>query len=152
MAGEEKPVYPVEFFRIKLGGIEAAGLFQQATLPSGSLTPTDFKHTTDQAKPTSTKVAVQVSWTDISMIRGIDKDAQLWKWFAQGLPEEGGGGGAVERKDLTIEACDSKGAAVITWNIIGAFPTSYQASGLNAGSHEVGVESVTFAYHNANRV
>jgi phage tail-like protein len=136
-----------EFFRLDLGGTEGDLKFKSCTLPGGSLTPAEVQYINDQSKSEGASVPVKLNWNDISIVRAVDDKSGFWDWFKQGIPAEGGGSGAVEKKPVTLELVDGEGATVKRWILDGAYPTSYQGGGtLNAGSGEVMVEQMSIGF------
>lgn len=147
MAGEDTKVVTGEFFRLDLGGMEGDLKFTECTLPSGTLTPAEVPYINDQSKSESTSVAVTLQWSDINIMRAVDDKSGFWDWFKLGIPAEGGGTGAMEKRDITLTLVDGEGATVKTWNLLGAYPTSFTGGGtLNAGSGEVMIETMSIAF------
>ena len=48
----------------------------------------------------------------------------------------------VEKKDIFVRLCDEKGAAVISWKVVNAFPTKLDAPTFDAKSNDVAIESM----------
>jgi phage tail-like protein len=48
----------------------------------------------------------------------------------------------VEKKDIFIRLCDEKGAAVISWKVVNAFPTKLDAPTFDAKSNDAAIESM----------
>jgi phage tail-like protein len=148
-AGEEKTLYPVEHWRLNVGGAEADGLFLSASLPALSLTASELRHVGTKSSPEVTKVPVSANWSDLSLVKGVDTKGALYTWIAQGLPQDGGGGGKVEKKEITIELCTEDDQPVITWTLRGAWPSSYAGPGLDANSASHAMESISFSFDTA---
>jgi phage tail-like protein len=145
---DEKEVYPVDTFKITLGGPEGAGLFNSVSGISSSIDPAAFDHVDGQGKPQVTKTPAKVHWGDVTLSRGIDKDKQLWDWHFACIDK----GIEGNRKDLTIELLDTKGQTVVTWSLIQAFPFMYNAGGYQAGGEGgVGLESCGLACQRIER-
>src|SRR5918998_1163308 len=103
--GEQKPTYPVQYWRLSADGLETGALFLTAQLPALTLNNAELRHVGADPLPQATKIAVNHTWGDVTFQRGIDADTKVWEWIKQGLPQEGGGGGKIEKKDLTVELC-----------------------------------------------
>src|SRR5215212_2936038 len=148
-AGEEKTLYPVEHWRLNVGGAEADGLFLSASLPALSLTASELRHVGTKSSPEVTKVPVSANWSDLSLVKGVDTKGTLYKWIAEGLPDAGGGGGKVEKKEITIELCDEADAPIVTWTLRGAWPSHYSGPGLDANSASHAMEQISFSFDTA---
>jgi phage tail-like protein len=48
----------------------------------------------------------------------------------------------IEKKDIFVRLCDEKGAAVISWKIVNAFPIKLEAPSFDAKSNDVAIESM----------
>jgi phage tail-like protein len=138
--GEDKLIYPLQHFRLDLAGGETIGLFTSATVPGVNITAPDWKAENEQKKPQNYHAGVQVTFSDLQLTRGIDAERQLWDWVQQIIDT---GVTPDTKKDIKLILVDSQGADVITWNITGAYPTSYQASGVNAQTAEIGTEQIS---------
>jgi phage tail-like protein len=148
-AGDPKTLYPIEHWRLKVGGAEATGLFLSATMPGLSLTSSELRSVGEKSSPEVTTVPVTHRWSDLSLVKGVDAKGELYTWIAQSLTPDGGGGGKVEKKEVTVELCTAEDAPVITWTLRGAWPSSYQGPGLDANSASHAMESITFSFDTA---
>ncbi len=144
---KSKEVYPIDTFKVVLGGAETGGLFNTVSGISSSIDPTGFDHVDPQGKPQVAKTPAKVQWGDLTCSRGMDKDTKLWQWHFDCI-EKGIEG---QRKNITVELLDTKGTTVLTWSLINAWPTSYSASGQDAGGGSVAVETIAFAYERMER-
>ncbi|MEA2293071.1 MAG: hypothetical protein QOE86_710 [Solirubrobacteraceae bacterium] len=149
MAGDPKELFPVEYWRLNVGGGEADGLFMTAQLPSLNLMSQRLDHVGSKAVPESTTVNVKAQWTQLSLTRGVDKKGTLWTWIEQGLKDKGGGAAKIEKKIVTVELCDSADAPVQTWTFTGAWPTSYQGTHLDSNSGQYAIETIAFEFDSA---
>jgi phage tail-like protein len=146
--GEEKATYPIQYWRLTADGLEDGALFLSANLPSLTLNNAELRHVGADSIPAATKVAVNHNWGDVSFTRGVDLDTKIWDWIKQGLPQEGGGGGKIEKKDLTVELCGGEDhkTTIQKWVFHGAWPSSYTPPQLNANSGEIAMEQITFTF------
>jgi phage tail-like protein len=138
--GEDKPIYPVQHFRLDLAGDESAGLFYQATPPSISITAPDWKAENEQKKPQNYHAGVQITYGPLTISRGIDDQRQFADWVKK-IEEEGVT--ADTKKDIKLILVNSQGDDILVWNITGAYPTNYQPAGVNAQTGEIAVETLT---------
>jgi phage tail-like protein len=144
----EHTVSGVHHFKISLGGAENALLFSQVTTPQGTLDIPDFKTfpANGTAPVNSVGGGTQVTWSPISLTRGVDSDKQLYEWFKEvrekGVTSE-------TKKEIKLTALDSAGEELHTWNLTGAVITQYGHSGANAQTMEVLVNTVQIKYEDA---
>ena len=75
---------------------------------------------------------------NITLKRGIMVGKrELWDWISKTKLNYG------ERKDLTISLIDKEGGdPLVTWKVLGAFPTKLTAPTLDGNSNEVAVETL----------
>src|SRR4051794_3662635 len=145
-AGVQQPVGNF-MFKLTLGGAEAAGYFAEA---GGLSTETHvIEHTavTTKGLALPQKFAGQASWANITLKRGVDKQAQLWTWRKTVLD----GQIDANRKDGQIDVLDWTGAIVVTFKFIRAWPCKYSSPGLNAGGNEILVEELELAHEGFER-
>jgi phage tail-like protein len=147
MAADRKEVFPIDTFKVTIGGPEGAGLFNTVSGVGSSIDPTGFDHVDGQGKPQIAKTPAKAHYTDVTLTRGLDKDKQLWDWHWACIDK----GIEGNRKDLTIELLDTKGGTVVTWSLVQAWPTSYQAAGYDASGGSVGTEAISFAFERLER-
>ena len=101
-ANDKKADVPVSFV-LKIGGAEAAAVFQLATGLEAD------------------KAMGNTKWGDIELKRGVATGTSLWNWrklIVDGKRE-------AARKDCTVTMLDSAGQAVATYSIINAWPKQY---------------------------
>jgi len=144
---DRKEVYPIDTFKVTIGGPEGAGLFNEVSGVSSSIDPTGFDHVDGQGKPQVAKTPAKANFADVTLGRGLDKDKQLWDWHWACIDK----GIEGNRKDLTIELLDTKGGVVVTWSLIQAWPHVYSAAGYHASGGSVGTEQVGFVCERLER-
>jgi phage tail-like protein len=145
-AGVQQPVGNF-IFKLTLGGAEAAGYFAEV---AGFATESHvIEHTaaTPKGLPLPQKFPGQISWTNITLKRGVDKNAQLWTWRKAVLE----GKIDANRKDCQVDVLDWTQAIVVTFKFIRAWPCKYSSPGLNAGGNEILVEELELAHEGFER-
>jgi phage tail-like protein len=152
--GDPKTTYPVQFWRVSAEGIAEAALFVEASLPTLTLNKAELRHVGTEPLPEVTTVAVNHSWSELTLQAGFAPDRGIWDWIKQGLPQEGGGGGRIEKKELTVELCGGEDHTTTIMKVVchGAWPCVYTPPKLNANSNEIAMESITFAFDEAEIV
>ena len=72
----------IKYWKITADGIGNIGMFNQCGLPSMSLQASEFKVWDGQGKPLPLPTGVQAAFGDVTLSRGVDQSAELWKWIS----------------------------------------------------------------------
>jgi phage tail-like protein len=147
MAANDQATAGAHYFKINLGGAEAAGFFKEVD-GIGSENEV-VVHTTSDAtgKSLVQKFPGQLKWNNITLKRGVDSNNALWQWRQQVI----NGQITDARKDGTIEVLDWTGSPIVTYNFVRAWPCRYSAPGLSAGGNDVMVEEIEIAHEGLTR-
>jgi phage tail-like protein len=82
----------------------------------------------------------RLSYENITLTRGVNSESLgLATWFASYQT-------MVKRSTARITVMDTIGAEVATWNMMGVFPVTWSAGGIEAGSSGVLTETLVFAH------
>lgn len=84
---------------------------------------------------------VRAKYADLVLKRGLLKDSAVLDW-ARGCIEDL----QIETKDIDVKLLDENGDPLMTWHVVGAYPTRWSISDLNASANAIVVESMQFAY------
>lgn len=143
----EQQTYGTYYFKVDLGGAEAAGFFKECTGLSSTNAVVAHTSTDANGKSLVQKFPGQLEWQNITLKRGVDAKADLWKWRQDIID------GKIDdsRKNGTIELVDWKGTAVITYAFVRGWPCKYAAPGMNAGGNEILVEEIEIAHEGFSR-
>ena len=148
MAAEPTDTIGTYLFMLDIGGKEAAGYFRECTGLTSEHTVVEDKAADATGRTIVRKIPGQMTWSNITLKRGIDTDMQLWNWrkdIIDGKINE-------SRMDCTITAYDWQMEAVLSFSVKRAWPCRYGAPGLNAGGNEVLVEEIELAHEGFERV
>jgi len=137
---------PIKYWKITAEGVGTIGMFNQCSLPSMSLQATKFPVWDEQGKPNPLPTGVQASFGDITLVRGVDSQAELWKWISKIAQK---GATPETCKEVTLLACDAEGQPVQEWKLTNAYPSNYQATGMAAAGTDVLTESISITYTDA---
>lgn len=143
---EDAKVEPVKYWKIQADGIAELGMFYECSLPSMTLTATEFKVWDDQAKPMALPVGVQASFGDVVLKRLVDTKREMYKWIST-IAQKGATPETV--KEVTLIACSATGDPVETWTLVNAYPTNYQSAGMAANGTSELTESLTLKFTDA---
>jgi phage tail-like protein len=147
MSATDQSTAGAHYFKINLGGAEAAGFFKE--IDGIGSEHEVVVHTTGDASGKSfvQKYPGQLKWNNITLKRGVDSNNALWTWRKQVID----GQITEARKECTIEVLDWTGSTVVTYSFVNAWPCRYSAPGLSAGGNEVMVEEIEIAHEGMTR-
>ena len=147
MAATDQATAGAHYFKINLGGAEAAGFFKE--IDGIGSEHEVVVHTTGDAKGKSVvqKYPGQLKWNNITLKRGVDANNALWTWRQQVID----GQIANARKDGKIVVLDWTGTTIVTYSFVRGWPCRYSAPGLSAGGNEVLVEEIEIAHEGMTR-
>lgn len=86
------------------------------------------------------KFPTRVTWSTITLKKGIRKDRDLWDWHYAAVE------GRVNRRDGIIVLLDDRREPHTTWYFRRGLPVKYTAPSLNAQQNEVAIESLEIAH------
>jgi phage tail-like protein len=139
---------PTSYFRLQVGGREAAGQFREVSGLDAENEIIEHKEVDKTGRTRTKKVPGILKWSNIELKRGVDIDKGLWEWrydVETKGPDE-------VRTDCTLELLDYDNTPIATYTILQAWPSKYTGAAMNAGSNEVAVEAVTLAHEGFKRM
>lgn len=143
----DQQVSTVSHFTLDLGGAEQAVLFSSISAPTATVETPEFKSFDSNGNPVNAVAGgTQVRWSDITIVRAVDHDSQLYDWF-ESIREQGVTPDT--KKDITITALDTNLEPLHTWNITGAVISSFGISGADAASGAVLLNTVSLTFEDA---
>jgi phage tail-like protein len=131
---------PVYNYRVEIGG-DAVAFSEVSGLSIAYETSTYKESPTASGAPGPRTMIVpgQRNAAKITLKKGIVRGAsmkQLYGWIKTTTINQ------VDKKDIFIRLCDEKGAAVISWKVVNAFPTKLDAPTFDAKSNDAAIESM----------
>lgn len=127
-------------FRVEIGGIQIAA-FSEATVPSVTIENVDYREGTDPVY--KRPLSGLTTYGRLTLKKGLTDSMDLYNWHNQVINLGSGGEGVKRNISLILIGTDGKDTA--RWNIINAWPTKYETSGLNASSNDVMVSTLEIA-------
>ena len=124
-------------FFVEWDGIIYAG-FQECSGLDTTQNATEYREGMDPA--TVRKIPGLVSYSNISLKRGITNNDELWKWRKKVMD------GTVDRRNVSIVLLDQQGSEKIRWNLTHCWPTTWSAPDMNATSDDIAIESLEFVH------
>lgn len=124
-------------FFVEWDGIIYAG-FQECSGLDTTQDAKEYREGTDP--PTVRKIPGLISYSNISLKRGITNNDELWRWRKKIMD------GIVERRNVSIVLLDQQGSEKIRWNLTHCWPTTWSAPDMNATSDDIAIESLEFVH------
>jgi phage tail-like protein len=121
-------------FWVEWNGIVHAG-FRECTGLNATRNAGEYREGTDKAL-TKRRMPGLNSYGNITLKRGITDNKELWDWHSK-LQS-----GETDRRNVSIILSDDKGEEKMRWNLVDCWPTTWNASDLNATSDEVAIETL----------
>ena len=104
----EQKTEAIKYWKMTADGLGDIGMFNSCSLPSMSLQASEFKVWDGQGKPNPLPTGVQATFGDVTLGRGVDDKAELWKWISK-IAQKGATADTV--KEVTLMACNADGGA-----------------------------------------
>lgn len=125
-------------FRVEIDGITRAG-FRNCSGLDASQEAGTYREGTDRGL-TMRKLPGLITYSDITLSRGISSDSELWQWRQTVMS------GDVDRRNLSIVLMNDKGEDAIRWNVRNCWPTKWTGPTLDATSDEVAIEELELTH------
>jgi phage tail-like protein len=133
-------------FRVEIGGIQIAA-FSEASVPDITIETVDYREGTDPSYKRA--LSGLTTYGKLSLKKGLTDSMDLYAWH-QMAAEKGSGAKGVQ-KNISLILLDASGADKVRWNIINAWPSKYESSGMNASSSDVVLETFELSMDYMNR-
>jgi phage tail-like protein len=134
-------------FHLEIDGITKAAFRECAGLDA-TVAPIQYREG-DEKVFTSRKLPGQVTYSNISLKRGITDNVELWTWIKKFID---GKGKLDERKNGSVVLMDDNGTdEKLRWNFVLAWPTKWSGPSFNATSNEVAIESLELAHEGIDK-
>jgi phage tail-like protein len=125
-------------FRVEIDGITRAG-FKECSGLESTQDAGDYREGTDLGL-TMRKLPGLISYSNITLGRGITTDRSLWDWRRKLMS------GNADRRNLSIILMDDAGADAIRWNLRNCWPTKWTGPSFDATANEVAIETLELAH------
>lgn len=127
-------------FRVEIAGIAVAA-FSEASVSDISVETVDYREGTDP--PYRRALSGLTAYGRVTLKKGLTKSLDLYTWHQVVVQKGSSTQGAQQNVSLTLQ--DTEGNTAAQWNLIKAWPTKYETTGLNAGSSDVMIETLELA-------
>ena len=132
--------FPVYNYRVEIGTTAVA--FSEVSGLSISYGTTVYKESpTEPGAPGPRKriMPAQIKDPTVTLKKGLVPSVSikdLYQWIGRTSTNQ------IEKRDVYVHLCDEKGATVISWKIVNAFPTKVDAPSFSASSDDAAIESM----------
>ena len=140
--GDRNDPYGGYNFLVEIDGIARAG-FQECSGLDSTQDAGEYREGTDPL--TTRKLPGLITYSNITLRRGITDDAELWLWRKTVM------GGRVERKNMSIILLDDAREEKLRWNVKNCWPTKWEGPGFNATSSDVAIETLEIAHEGLDK-
>ncbi len=142
-AGERRDPYRSYNFLVEIDGITRAG-FRECSGLDSTQTPIEYREG-DEKQITVRKLPGMVTYSNITLGRGVTDDDELWRWRQTAMT------GQVDRKNGSIVLLDDTGAEKMRWNFREGWPTRWSGPSFNATGSEIAIEQLEIAHEGLTR-
>lgn len=87
------------------------------------------------------KYPTRAKYPELVLKRGLLKNSAVWKWVNDCVVDY-----KIELRNVDIILLDEAHSPLMTWHVIGAWPTKWAVGDLNASNNTYAVESMQLAY------
>lgn len=87
------------------------------------------------------KYPVRAKYPELVLKRGLLRDSEVWKWARECIEDF-----RITLKNVDIKLLDREHQPLVTWHVIGAYPTKWSLADLSSTKNEVAVESLQLFY------
>lgn len=87
------------------------------------------------------KYPTRAKYPELVLKRGLLLKSAILDWILKCLKDED-----IEPKNIDVKLLDEDHKPLLTWHVIGAFPTKWAVADLNASGNNVAIETLQFFY------
>ncbi len=87
------------------------------------------------------KYPTRLKYPELTLKRGLLRHSEVWEWARQCIEDF-----QIQPKSVDITLLGEQHEPLMTWHVIGAYPTKWSVSDLNAANNAVVIESLQLFY------
>lgn len=87
------------------------------------------------------KYPLRAKYPDLVLKRGLLKESAVWDWIRQCIEDYN-----VAPKNIDVKLLNEDHQPLMTWHLVGAYPTKWSVSDLNSTANAIVVESLQLFY------
>jgi phage tail-like protein len=135
-------------FNVEIGS-NKLGSFASASVSDVSIETIPYREGMDPLY--HRHVSGLVSYSSVSLTKGLSVSTELYDWI--NLTAQLGSGGVGVKKHVSLVLMDPSGTKTVAqWDLINAWPSNFQTSGMDASSSQVMIETLELRIEYMTRV
>lgn len=83
----------------------------------------------------------RAKYPELTLKRGLLLKSGLWGWARRAIEDLD-----IQPMDVNVQLLDADHQPLMTWHLVGAYPTRWSVADLNAGNNTVAIESMQLFY------
>jgi phage tail-like protein len=87
------------------------------------------------------KYPLRAKYPELVLKRGLLRNSEVWNWARECIEDY-----RITLKDLDVKLLDEEHQPLVTWHVVGAYPTKWALADLNATSNTIAVETLQLFY------
>jgi len=87
------------------------------------------------------KYPTRAKYPELVLKRGLLRNSEVWKWMRQCIEDY-----RIEPKSVDVKLLNESHEPLLTWHLVGAYPTKWAVSDLNAANNAVVIETLQLYY------
>lgn len=87
------------------------------------------------------KYPTRIKYPELMLKRGLLLNSAIWDWVRQCIEDY-----AISPKNVDIKLLNEAHDPLVTWHVVGAYPTKWSVSDFNASNNAVVIESLQMFY------
>lgn len=87
------------------------------------------------------KYPTRAKYPDLVLKRGLLLDSRVWDWARQCIEDQ-----RIVPKNVDVKLLNEEHDPLMTWHVIGAYPTKWSVTDLNASSNTLVIETLQLFY------
>ena len=87
------------------------------------------------------KYPVRTKYPDLVLKRGLLRNSAVWEWARQCIEDFN-----IRPMGIVIKLLSENHMPLMTWNVVGAYPTKWSVSDMNAANNAVMIETLQIFY------
>jgi phage tail-like protein len=87
------------------------------------------------------KYPTRAKYPDLVLKRGLLLNSRVWEWLRRCIEDQ-----QVVPKDVDVKLLNDAHDPLMTWHVIGAYPTKWSVTDLNASSNTLVIETLQLFY------
>jgi phage tail-like protein len=87
------------------------------------------------------KYPTRAKYPELVLKRGLLTSSEVWNWLRKGIVDY-----QIEPRAIDVALLNDKHVPLMTWHVVGAWPTKWAVGDLNAANNAFAVESLQLAY------